>query len=40
VGGLHATRIFANVVINGARAATTDVFIESAAGTAFVSCMK
>ena len=40
VGGLHATRIFANVVISGAHAAATDVFIESAAGTAFVSCLK
>jgi hypothetical protein len=37
VGELHATGILADLVIGAACPASTDKFIESAAGTAFVS---
>src|SRR6266446_2208275 len=37
VGDFHATRIFADLVIGAACPATTDIFIESAAGTTFAS---
>jgi hypothetical protein len=40
VGRLHATGIFANLIIDAACSGTTGAFVESAAGTSLVKRVK